>query len=528
MGDPTGFLKHGPRAAHAPAGRPCGCATGRRSTSTFPRRQLAGAGRPLHGLRHPVLPQRLPAGQPHPGLERPRLPRPTGARPSSGCTPPTTSPSSPAGSAPRRARPPACSASTTTRSRSSRSRSRSSTARGTRAGCRRSTPTTRTGKKVAVVGSGPAGLAAAQQLTRAGHDVIVFERADRIGGLLRYGIPEFKMEKRHLDRRLDQMAAEGTGSGTGVDVGTDVTAERAARASSTPSCWPAGPPPARPARARAASSRASTRPWSTCRGQPGAAGRPRRAADHRRGQARRDHRRRRHRRRLPRAPPTARAPRRSPSWRSCRAAGRAHRVHPVADLPADLPLSSAHEEGGERLYSVNTECFLGDDDGKLRALRAARGASWSTAASSRSRAPSASCLRAGAAGHGLRRPGARAAARRARRRARPSAATSRATTLHDQRRRRLRRRRHGPRPVPDRVGHRRGPGRGGRVDALPHRPHRAPPPDQPDGPAAPEGTHDRDHRHTTPVGTGLMCHSTRSLPCEALHHRGERFVRTPR
>ncbi|NLI17624.1 MAG: glutamate synthase subunit beta, partial [Actinomycetales bacterium] len=67
-----------------------------------------------------------------------------------------------------------------------------------------------TDKTVAVVGSGPAGLAAAQQLTRAGHTVAVFERADRIGGLLRYGIPEFKMEKRHLDRRLDQMRAEGT------------------------------------------------------------------------------------------------------------------------------------------------------------------------------------------------------------------------------------------------------------------------------------------------------------------------------
>ncbi|PYN07371.1 MAG: glutamate synthase, partial [Candidatus Rokuibacteriota bacterium] len=70
-------------------------------------------------------------------------------------------------------------------------------------------PAVRTGKKVAVVGSGPAGLAAAQQLNRAGHSVIVFERADRVGGLLRYGIPEFKMEKRHLDRRLALMEKEG-------------------------------------------------------------------------------------------------------------------------------------------------------------------------------------------------------------------------------------------------------------------------------------------------------------------------------
>ncbi|MGB5758722.1 MAG: glutamate synthase subunit beta [Acidimicrobiales bacterium] len=68
----------------------------------------------------------------------------------------------------------------------------------------------KTGKSVAVIGSGPAGLAVAQQLTRAGHDVTVYERADRIGGLLRYGIPEFKMEKKYLDRRLAQMEAEGT------------------------------------------------------------------------------------------------------------------------------------------------------------------------------------------------------------------------------------------------------------------------------------------------------------------------------
>ena len=80
-------------------------------------------------------------------------------------------------------------------------------------------PKVKTGKRVAVIGSGPAGLATAQQLTRAGHQVTVYERADRIGGLLRYGIPEFKMEKWVLDRRLEQMRAEGTIFRTGVNVG---------------------------------------------------------------------------------------------------------------------------------------------------------------------------------------------------------------------------------------------------------------------------------------------------------------------
>jgi len=80
-----------------------------------------------------------------------------------------------------------------------------------------------TGKTVAVVGSGPAGLAAAQQLTRAGHTVAVFEKDDRIGGLLRYGIPDFKMEKRHLDARLTQRQAEGTRFRAGVEIGRDIT-----------------------------------------------------------------------------------------------------------------------------------------------------------------------------------------------------------------------------------------------------------------------------------------------------------------
>ncbi|GGN31736.1 oxidoreductase [Streptomyces kronopolitis] len=80
------------------------------------------------------------------------------------------------------------------------------------------------GKTVAVIGSGPAGLAAAQQLTRIGHTVAVYERADRVGGLLRYGIPEFKLEKWHLERRIAQMRAEGTKFRTGVDIGRDLDA----------------------------------------------------------------------------------------------------------------------------------------------------------------------------------------------------------------------------------------------------------------------------------------------------------------
>jgi len=86
-------------------------------------------------------------------------------------------------------------------------------------------PTVRTGKKVAVIGSGPAGMAAAQQLTRAGHDVVVYERDDRPGGLIRYGIPDFKMDKSLLDRRVAQMEDEGTVFECGVDVGVDLSVE---------------------------------------------------------------------------------------------------------------------------------------------------------------------------------------------------------------------------------------------------------------------------------------------------------------
>ena len=84
-------------------------------------------------------------------------------------------------------------------------------------------PARKTGKRVAVVGSGPAGMACAQQLARAGHAVTLFEKADRIGGLLRYGIPDFKMEKRLIDRRMRQMEAEGVEFRTGVEVGATLS-----------------------------------------------------------------------------------------------------------------------------------------------------------------------------------------------------------------------------------------------------------------------------------------------------------------
>jgi len=86
-------------------------------------------------------------------------------------------------------------------------------------------PSNKTGKKIAIIGSGPAGMAAAQQLARVGHDVTVFEKNDRVGGLLRYGIPDFKMEKSHIDRRVQQMQAEGVKFRTGVFVGKDFPKE---------------------------------------------------------------------------------------------------------------------------------------------------------------------------------------------------------------------------------------------------------------------------------------------------------------
>ena len=235
-------------------------------------------------------------------------------------------------------------------------------------------PDVHTGKRVAVVGSGPAGLAAAQQLTRAGHSVTVFERADRIGGLLRYGIPEFKMEKRHLDRRLDQMRAEGTEFRAGVNVGVDISAEQL-RLTSTRWCWPAARPPGATCQSPAVSSTASTRRWSTCPGATGcqalddsvlgADGQPPITAKDKKvviigggdtgadclGTAHRQGAASIHQFEIMPRPPETRAE--STPW-------------PTYAMM--FRVSSAHEEGGERVFSVNTEEFVGRD-GHVAALK---------------------------------------------------------------------------------------------------------------------------------------------------------------
>ncbi len=228
--------------------------------------------------------------------------------------------------------------------------------------------TVETGKRIAVVGSGPAGLAAGQQLTRAGHEVTVFERADRIGGLLRYGIPEFKMEKRQLDRRLEQMRAEGTEFRASVDVGVDITAAQL-RAEFDAIVLAGGATQSRdlpiPGRELAGIHQAmeylplSNQVQEGDLSEPSISSRGRRVviigggdtgADclgtaHRQGAASV------HQFEIMPRPPDARDDSTPwPTW------------------PLMIRTSSAHEEGGERVFSVNTEQFLGDDEGRVRAL----------------------------------------------------------------------------------------------------------------------------------------------------------------
>ena len=231
------------------------------------------------------------------------------------------------------------------------------------------------GRRVAVVGSGPAGLAAAQQLTRAGHAVTVFERADRPGGLLRYGIPEFKLEKRHLDRRLVQMLAEGTVFRCGVNVGVDVTAAQLrgdfdAVVLAGGSCVPRGltvpgvgldgvhqamdylPLANRAVADRLAGGGPAREPWISARGRNvviiggGDTGADCLGTVLRQGAAS-----------VAQLEIMPRPPEQRPD------------SQPWPTYPMVYRVSSAHEEGGDRVYAVSTQEFLGDSSGRVRALR---------------------------------------------------------------------------------------------------------------------------------------------------------------
>jgi glutamate synthase (NADPH/NADH) small chain len=220
-------------------------------------------------------------------------------------------------------------------------------------------PATRTGKRVAIVGSGPAGLAAADQLNRAGHAVTVFERDDRIGGLLRYGIPAFKLEKRFLDRRLAILEQEGIVFQAGVNVGVDVpagalTGEFDATVLSGGATVPRDlSVPGRDLDGIhfAMDYLGKQRTPITAEGKRvviiggGDTGADCLGTAHRQGA------RSVHQLELLSRPPDARAA-----------------DNPWPEWPNIFRVSSAHEEGGERLYSVSTERFTGDDRGHVRAL----------------------------------------------------------------------------------------------------------------------------------------------------------------
>ena len=228
------------------------------------------------------------------------------------------------------------------------------------------------GKKVAVVGSGPAGLAAAQQLRRAGHGVVCFERADRAGGLLRYGIPEFKMEKKFLDRRLDQMTAEGVEFRCSTEVGVDVTADEltnefdAVVLAGGATQWRDLPIPGRelggiyqameflPPANKVQEGDLDEHPFSATDKNVIIIGGGDTGADclgtsHRHGA------RSVHQFEIMPKPPAERA--NSTPWPT---------------WPLQHRTSSAHEEGGEREFAINTVEFVDDGNGNVKALKTVR------------------------------------------------------------------------------------------------------------------------------------------------------------
>ena len=234
-------------------------------------------------------------------------------------------------------------------------------------------PTTRTGKRVAVIGSGPAGLAAAQQVNRAGHETVLFEKDDRIGGLLRYGIPDFKLEKRIIDRRLEQMSREGVRFQSGVDVGRDITAaELRSQFDAVCLCMGAGQP--RPLSVTGSDLRGVhlamdflSQQNRRVAGDDQPAGKAARA--HRQGQARDRGRRRRHGQRLRgHVDPPGRHFRDAVGDPA--QAARRHRNDetPWPQWPKIMRTSSSQEEGCERRWSVLTKELRGDEPGQVREL----------------------------------------------------------------------------------------------------------------------------------------------------------------
>jgi len=235
-------------------------------------------------------------------------------------------------------------------------------------------PAARTGKRVAVVGSGPAGLAAAEQLNRAGHAVTVFERDDRIGGLLRYGIPEFKMEKQFVNRRLRIMEKDGIVFRTNAHVGVSVAVGNLRRdfdaiVLAGGACWPRDlTVPGRELRGvhfameyltlqnrRCEGDTVADEKFITTRGKHvviiggGDTGADCLGTVHRQG-AQSVHQFEL----LPRPPDQRAADNPWPQW------------------PNIFRVSGAHEEGGERVYAVSTQRFLGDAQGRVRALEAVK------------------------------------------------------------------------------------------------------------------------------------------------------------